>query len=127
MNLLCDGVVNVICCRFREYLKDHDRIKENVCSRQPNHEICGDGDGSAVGGELGGIASREASGGSTLPPLEKLSIWAWQNLVVYVAGFITVIGLLNAMGCFEKSLSTKIADAQLRAMQPIDEMMDADS
>ena len=116
----------MIWCRFREYLKDHDRIKENVCSRQPNHEICG-GDVSAVSAVSAVARGGKMTDGSTLPPLEKLSIWAWQNLVVYVAGFITVIGLLNAMGCFEKSLSTKIADAQLRAMQPIDEMMDADS
>lgn len=115
-------------CDFSEYLKDHERIKKNVCKKKPDHQLCGgEGEEMATLSELEEEAGPAPTHPPTLPLPEKISVWAWQNLVVYASTLITLCGILVECGCFEKSLSTKIAEAQNKLMQPMDDMLDAEN
>ena len=101
-----------------DYLKDYDRLKQYICKNQPDHEVCG---GNTTRTETNAVNVNQPTLSPTIPPPPLLSKWAWQNIVVYVACGIIGIGLIKVMGCCDKSLEQRIIEAQMRAMQPINE------
>ncbi len=101
-------------------MKDYDRLKKYVCTSDPGHEVC---DGNVTKSQRGISDSNNIlSMSETKSSPKRLELWAWQNIVVYVACAVIVIGMIKAMGCCEKSLESKIIEAQMRAMQPINQI-----
>jgi len=115
---------------LNEFLKDHERIRTNVCKRKPDHQICG-GNRTATQALEDLEEQKNSSAMMTMAPITspaaepveaRLTLWAWQNVVLYVSVIVVILGNLEAIGCFEKSLATKIAEAQQKQMMMIEEM-----
>eukprot|EP01083_Nonionella_stella_P018631 51847_1 len=103
--------------QLMDYLKDYDKLKRYICDHQPEHELCGGARNKTKSANNDTISSLTPNALKSQP----LGLWAWQNLVVYSACGVIAIGLIKAIGCCEKSLEKKIIEAQMHAMQPLNQ------
>eukprot|EP00485_Elphidium_margaritaceum_P022429 CAMPEP_0202721418 /NCGR_PEP_ID=MMETSP1385-20130828/148708_1 /ASSEMBLY_ACC=CAM_ASM_000861 /TAXON_ID=933848 /ORGANISM="Elphidium margaritaceum" /LENGTH=1151 /DNA_ID=CAMNT_0049385633 /DNA_START=173 /DNA_END=3625 /DNA_ORIENTATION=+ len=108
-----------------EFLKDHEKLTQIVCSKEPWREICGGSgnkdDKTKMNENMNATTTELMSENDKIKP-KKLPFWAWQNCVVYAACLVNIIGLLRACGCFQKSIEQEIMEAQARAMAPLNDM-----
>ena len=95
---------------LHSYLKDYRRFMKEVCRRDSSQKGCPTPSPTVY------KAPTAAPTEYGIAPVKHKKWYDWQNIVVYLAAAMVIRTFLDQMGWFEKSLETRVVEAQMRAM-----------